>query len=606
MNKKIKNVYFDTLTNFVHALNNLNKKKFDLQKDKRFFIEYFKNIYVKDLEPKQPELLNQLIENEIDNNVIFLKSIKALEQHSNEFSIIENELSKFNEFNSTLNYLVNYYTEDLENQNLNDVLNNWLKTENVKELKKQLKIHPELLDKINLISFYHSKKGIVNDNASYLSIINVFNNNFVNQLNSLEFINKTEVAFKHLKENEIINNITNEEKIAKVIKANKKGYIGFDPSAISLHLGNYVMINIINKLRLNGFNIIPVVGGATGSIGDPSGKKSERVLQDNKTILRNKLEIIKQLKRYAHSNIVLDNYDNFKNMNYLDFLRDVGKLINVNYMLEKDIVKSRLDTGISYTEFSYTLMQGYDFIQFYKNYDIALQGGGSDQWGNITTGIEMIRKSIGDDNLASGFTINLLTKSDGTKFGKSEKGAVYLNKNLTSVYEMFQFLINQSDIDSIKLLKFLTTYEQYKINIIEKLYNSPEMIKLRIPQNALAYFLINEIHSNNEYNDMIKISKCLFNNDLKSLTRNEILMAFNNLPFVEINEKEMNFVDLLVLANVCSSKREAREMITNNSISINGEKYNDVEMVINNKFTMHDLFTVIRKGKKNYFIIKWN
>ena len=211
----------------------------------------------------------------------------------------------------------------------------------------------------------------------------------------------------------------------------KAAYVGFDPSAASLHLGNYIMIMMVRRLNLAGVKTYAVVGGATGMIGDPSGKSNERNLLDEQTVLNNKAKIVAQLRKYATSDI-LDNYDHFKNMNYLTFLRDIGKFVNINYLLEKEIIKKRLETtGLSYTEFSYNLIQSYDFFKFYKDLDVHMQIGGSDQWGNITAGIELIRKMLGDDNNAVGMTMNLLTNSEGKKFGKSEKGAIYLDKSMT-------------------------------------------------------------------------------------------------------------------------------------------------------------------------------
>lgn len=402
----------------------------------------------------------------------------------------------------------------------------------------------------------------------------------------------------------ILNSITNEEKFEEAIKLKKSAYIGFDPSASSLHLGNYVMLIMARRLQEYGIKTYAMIGGATGMIGDPSGKSSERNLLDEETVNRNKLAIKKQLEKYASKNI-LDNYDNFKNMSYLTFLRDVGKMVNINYLLEKEIIKTRLETsGMSYTEFSYNLIQSYDFLQFYKNYDVAIQVGGSDQWGNITAGIEMIRKSIGDNNLACGLTLNLLTNSEGKKFGKSEKGAIFLDPNLTSPYAMYQFLINQSDNDVIKLLKFLTLISHEEIIEIENKQNA-EPFK-RHAQHELAKWVITDIHGETIYNRVKEISNILFNGDIKTLTIDELKSAMNNVPSITLTNSEMNIVDFIIANNIVDSKRAARELISNNSIMINGNKINDLDFIVKKSDAFNNEFTIIKKGKKNYFVTNWN
>ncbi len=402
----------------------------------------------------------------------------------------------------------------------------------------------------------------------------------------------------------ILNSITNEEKLYLAIEQNKCAYIGFDPSASSLHLGNYVMLIMARRLQSYGIKTYTVVGGATGMIGDPSGKSNERNLLDAETVNKNKLAIKKQLEKYASKNI-LDNLDNFKDMSFLTFLRDAGKMVSINYLLEKEIIKTRLETtGLSYTEFSYNLIQSYDFLQFYKNYGIAIQVGGSDQWGNITAGIEMIRKSLGDDNLACGLTLNLLTNSDGKKFGKSEKGAIFLDPKLTSPYAMYQFLINQSDADVIKLLKFLTLLSHDEINEIEKIQMA-EPFK-RHAQHELAKWVMVDVHGEQVYNRVKEISSILFNGDIKSLSIDELKMAMDNVPSTTINDSEMNIVDFLIENKIADSKRAARELITNNSIMINGIKINDLEFVVKKSDAYNQEFTITKKGKKNYFLTNWN
>ena len=401
----------------------------------------------------------------------------------------------------------------------------------------------------------------------------------------------------------ILNSITNEEKFEKLVAENKCAYVGFDPSAISLHLGNYVMLMMVRRLNAAGIKTYAVVGGATGMIGDPSGKSAERNLLTADVVNKNKAAIVEQLKKYA-TNDVLDNYDNFKDMSFLTFLRDVGKMVSINYLLEKEVIKTRLETtGLSYTEFSYNLIQSYDFLTYYQKYNVALQVGGSDQWGNITAGIEMIRKTVGDDNVACGITMNLLTNSEGKKFGKSEKGAIFLNPELTSPYEMYQFLINQPDSEVIKLLKFLTMLSKDEIESIE-LVHTQEPFK-RIAQQKLAEIVVSDVHGTETYNRVKEISSILFNGDITTLTTKELKMAMNNVPSAKMESSEMNIVDLLIALGVADSKRLARELVSNNSIMINGQKVNDTEFIVKKSNAFDNEFTVVKKGKKNYFVATW-
>ena len=400
----------------------------------------------------------------------------------------------------------------------------------------------------------------------------------------------------------ILNNITNEEKLVLAIKENKAAYVGFDPSADSLHLGNFVMIQLLNRLKKFNIHTYAVLGGATGMIGDPSGKSSERNLLDPKLVEYNKEAIKKQLQDLAQVE-VLDNYDLYKDMNFLEFLRDVGKLINVNYMLEKDSIKTRLETGISFTEFSYTLIQGNDFLSYYQKYGVAIQAGGSDQWGNITTGIEMIRKVVGDDNLAVGFTVNLLTKADGTKFGKSEKGAIFLDPKKTSVYEMYQFLINQPDNEVIKLLKFLTFLDQDEILKLEEA--TKETPHLKLAQKELAKQVVVQIHGEKAYQTALEISEALFSGDIKKLSEQQINDAFKNMGSVYIEDETINLVDLLVLTTAASSKRQAREFIANKAVSVNGDLETDENKVFSKKDLLFNKFLILKRGKRNYYVCEW-
>ncbi|MDE5617676.1 MAG: tyrosine--tRNA ligase [Ureaplasma sp.] len=410
--------------------------------------------------------------------------------------------------------------------------------------------------------------------------------------------------FDDLKWRNLINSITNEEKLNYFDKNKKSLYVGFDPSASSLHLGNYVMILLLRRFKIAGFKPIAIIGGATGMIGDPSGKSKERNLLDKKTLEQNKLLIKKQLEKYAFCELIIDNYEFYKDLSFLDFLRDIGKLVNVNDILQKEIVKTRLETGISYTEFSYNLMQAYDFSKLYKEYETWLQLGGSDQWGNITSGIEMIRKMYGDDNHAFGMTFNLLTTSDGKKFGKSENNAIYLDKNLTSPYQMYQYLINQSDSDVIKLLKCLTMLTKEEIENIEA-----EQIKnpsLRYAQNALADWILTDIHGIDELNKAKDISKKLFSNEISSIDINDLKNALENVPTTFLVNEQYNIVDLLIALQIAKSKTQARELLSTNAIMVNGNKVNLESFVINKSDCINKEFVVVKKGKRNYFVGKWN
>lgn len=408
---------------------------------------------------------------------------------------------------------------------------------------------------------------------------------------------------KDLKARNLINNITNEEKLIKALEKNKGIYVGFDPSADSLHLGNYIMIMLLKRFRLYNIKTLALVGGATGMIGDPSGKSAERNLLD-KTILEKNIAKIKfQLEKFTNSQVI-NNYVFYENMTFLDFLRDVGKLININYLLEKEIINSRLSVGISYTEFSYNLLQGYDFLQLYKNDNIAIQAGGSDQWGNITTGIEMIRKNLGDDNIACGLTINLLTNSEGKKFGKSEKGAIYLDENKSTVYEMYQFLINQSDADVEKLLNFLTLIDVEEIKKIMQAHkNDPA---LRVAQKALAKAVVVDIHGQQKYEQALHISEVLFNGSISTLNQEELEIAIKSLPATKLDKDEIKIIDLLNLANISSSNRIARDFLNTGSILINDIKINDENFLVKKQDAINQKFSIIRKGKRNYFLILWN
>ena len=402
--------------------------------------------------------------------------------------------------------------------------------------------------------------------------------------------------FNDLQARKIVKDITNEEKFL-TLKKDDGVYVGFDPTASSLHLGNYVQIITLKRFQKQGFKSIGLVGGATGMIGDPSGKNSERNLLSNDEIIFNKNKISRQLKSFGLE--VIDNYDWWKNVSIIDFLRDIGKLLNINYMIQKDSVKSRLETGISFTEFSYQLIQGWDFNWLYDHNNVKMQIGGSDQWGNITSGLEIIRKEKGENN-ALGLTINLLTTSLGKKFGKSENNAVWLDSELTTPYEMYQYLLNTTDEDVEKMLMWLTFLEVDQI--LEIVRNHLEDPKKRYAQKKLATEVVNDIHGIDEMKNIEVINDVLFNGgDIKSLTSVQLENISGIVPCLETCET--NIVEILVDTKVASSKRDARELIIGNAISINGQKIVNIDYEYkieeNNK-----KYSILKKGKKKFFVIK--
>ncbi len=407
---------------------------------------------------------------------------------------------------------------------------------------------------------------------------------------------------KDLKDRGIINNVSDEKKLQEAIDQKLGVYIGFDPSFKSLHLGNYIMIHLLNKFAQAGLPTFAVLGGATGRIGDPSGKKAERTLLDLKVLDANIEAVSNQLKKLAHVKEVINNYDIYKNISLFNFLRNVGKLINVNYLLEKDIIKSRLESGISFAEFSYNLIQGYDFVWLYNYKGVAIQCGGSDQWGNITTGLEMIRKVNGEKAKAVALTINLLTKSDGTKFGKSEKGAIYLDPSITSPYEMYQFFLNQADADLNKMFNF---FSDLSLDEIKKLLEKHNQNKgARLGQKTLAQEIITKIHGKDAYDQCLKISDALFYGKFDQLTLDELDICAKQFNLFKINQ-EMNLVDFLIENKIVQSKRVFRELLQAKTLTVNNAVVDKEDFKLTNKLTYFDKYTIIKKGKKNYFILTW-
>ncbi len=407
---------------------------------------------------------------------------------------------------------------------------------------------------------------------------------------------------KYLKDRGIINNVTDEKKLQQAIDSKLGVYIGFDPSFKSLHLGNYIMIHLLNTFAKAGVPAYAVLGGATGRIGDPSGKKVERSLLDLKQLDENILSVSKQLKKLANVKEVINNFDIYRDMSLFDFLRVAGKLMNVNYLLEKDINKRRLDTGISFAEFSYNLIQGYDFLWLYDNKNIAIQCGGSDQWGNITTGLEMIRKIHGEDAKAVGLTINLLTKADGSKFGKSEKGAIYLDPTITSPYEMYQFILNQADEDLNKMFNFFSDLSTDEIKTLLNKHN--ENKAARLGQKTLAKEIITKIHSKEAYDQCLKISEALFYGKFETLSLKELDICAKQFNVYKINQ-EMSLVDFLIENKIVGSKRIFRELMQAKTLSVNNKVVDKEDFKLTKNHTYFDKYTIIKKGKKNYFMLTW-
>ena len=376
-------------------------------------------------------------------------------------------------------------------------------------------------------------------------------------------------------------------------------YWGTDPTADSLHLGHYSSLVTAKRLAKAGHHPILLCGGATGLIGDPR-PTAEREIISKEQLAKNLEGIKAQVSRIFDGKAeVVNNYDWFRGYELTDFLRDVGKYINVNYMLDKDIIRRRLDTGITFAEFAYTLIQGYDFLWLYENKGCILQAEGSDQWGNITTGLDLIKKKTGKDAYA--FTMPLVLDKYGNKFGKSEGNALWLDRNKTSSYELYQYLINVDDEMVISYLKIFTFLTPEEIMELEK--SNKENPHLREAHKALAREIITDLHGEEAYLEAVKISESLFSGNIKELSAREIEDAFKGIePFVA---KEANLVDFLVEFGICSSKREAREFISNGSISVNGDKVTDLDFYITKSDSIEQKYVVIRRGKKKYFIGKF-
>ncbi len=401
--------------------------------------------------------------------------------------------------------------------------------------------------------------------------------------------------FEDLKYRGLIKDISSPELEDKLNNEKLTFYIGTDPTADSMHIGHFSSFLIATRLAKYGHKPILLIGGATGLIGDPKPSK-ERPMITPEEVEHNVEGLTKQAKEIFGFEVV-NNYDWTKNISTIDFLRDWGKYINVNYMLDKDIISRRLESGITFCEFAYTIMQGLDFVTLYEQKGVTLQVAGSDQWGNITTGIELARKKL--DKELYGMTMPLVLDANGVKFGKTEGNALWLDKNKTSSYELYQYLINSSDICVIDYLKKLTFLTKEEIEKIEIEHNkAPE---LRIAQEALAREVITFLHGSEEYEKAKKISKALFTDEIKTLDAKTLKDNFKDVPSFVINE-DINIIDLLVNNKICSSKREARELVNGNAISINNDKITDENYLVTKYNAIDKEVVIIKKGKKKYFL----
>lgn len=394
-----------------------------------------------------------------------------------------------------------------------------------------------------------------------------------------------------------------EEMEALLNKESVSVYCGTDPTADSLHIGHLLPFMTLKRFQEHGHRPVVLIGGATGMIGDPSGRTDERTLQTLEQVQHNVDGISKQMEQLfdfgtENGAIRVDNKDWLGEIDLLTFLRDYGKHVGVNYLLSKDSIASRLETGISFTEFTYTILQAIDFGHLNKTLNVKLQIGGSDQWGNITSGMELMRRMYGEVE-AYGITVPLVVKSDGKKFGKSEGGAIWLDRTKTTPYEFYQFWINTPDSDVIKFLKYFTFLSKEEIDTLEaSVENEPH---LRLAQKRLAEEVTKYVHDESALAEAINITNALFKGDLKALTADQLRTSFKDVPQAKVTTA--NLVELLIEAGISPSKRQAREDITNGAISINGEKVQDASYEIVAADKIEDEFTIIRRGKKKYFMI---
>lgn len=403
-----------------------------------------------------------------------------------------------------------------------------------------------------------------------------------------------------------VNQTTDEADLRKLTGEKKISlYCGVDPTGDSLHIGHLIPFMMLKRFQLQGHHPVILIGGGTGAIGDPSGKNSERKLQTMEQVQHNKEALTSQMENlFGTENFtIVDNYDWLSQFSLLDFLRDYGKLFNVNTMLNKEVVASRLEVGISFTEFTYQILQSVDFLHLFQAEDVQLQVGGADQWGNITAGIDLIHKIEGADARAHALTIPLMLKADGTKFGKTAGGAVWLDPEKTTPYEFYQFWINQDDRDVVKYLKYFTFLNEDEINeLAHKVETHPEK---REAQRRLAEEVTEFVHGKQAVEEAQHITAALFSGNVADLTTAEIEQGFKNMPSVDVSAEKKNIILWLVDdTKIESSRRQAREDVQNGAIRINGEKVTDLEAEIDPASHFDGKFVIVRRGKKKYFLAR--
>ncbi|AVN63965.1 tyrosine--tRNA ligase [Mesoplasma florum] len=407
---------------------------------------------------------------------------------------------------------------------------------------------------------------------------------------------------KELEWRGLVKQITNEERLLKAQIDGAAVYCGFDPTADSLHVGHLMMIVTLKRFDKAGFQAIGLIGGGTGMIGDPSFKADERKLQTDGQVKFHATAIQNQLLRIIPDVTFANNADWLSKMSLIDFLRDVGKDFNISYLLNKDSIATRISTGLSVTEFSYTMLQAYDFYNLYINHNCKVQIGGSDQWGNITSGTDYISTRVGSANTeAAGFTIPLLTKSDGQKFGKTESGAVWLDSNKTSVYDFYQFWINQDDNDCVKMLKYLTFLTKEEIDELEVKHK--EAPHFRTMQKTLASEITKFVHGDQELNKAIKLTDAFFTGNILNLDDDLLELAIKSIPTIQL-EKTTSAIDAIVNVNAASSKRETREFIKAKAISFNDVAVQDENMLLSEIKTIKNNKIIVKKGKKKYYLLE--
>ena len=405
----------------------------------------------------------------------------------------------------------------------------------------------------------------------------------------------------------LLDNFSDEERVKKLFDTPQTVYCGFDPSAKSLQLGNFIMINILQRLQKAGHRVIAMLGGATGMIGDPSGKKSERKFLTPDQVMENAECIRNQLAKYIDTSdpekgLIINNYDWWSKTNVLSYLRDYGKNFQIGYMLAKDIVRSRLEVGISYAEFSYMILQAGDFDHLYQDYHCTMQFGGGDQWGNLTTALDFVKKKEGSDCGAEVFSFKLITDSQGKKFGKSESGALYLDPTMTTPYHIYQYFMNVSEAD---VLKYLYIFDDRPVEEIDEIYRKHlEHPELRFGQKELSRVIVTKLHGEEVAAECEKMSVALFTDSFTGLSEQGLRDLTEGLVVLPC-ESEISLLDALINTKLASSKREAREFISNGAVKVNGEKINDLSFVIRKENSLQGGYIFLKRGKKLYAALKF-